>query len=165
MSISQSFLSELEYELPSTRKVLERVPQERLDWRPHAKSYSMGDLATHVANLPTWGILILQQPELDLASTWRMDAIRSGTELLAFFDKNAQDMRAALELATDADFMEPWTLRMGEKKIFTMPRVAVYRSTVMNHLIHHRAQLTVYLRLNDVPVPSIYGPTADEPSL
>jgi uncharacterized damage-inducible protein DinB len=162
MSISKAFLQELEYELPNTRKVLERVPLDRSDWRPHPKSYTLGELATHVSNLITWGATILRETELDLAGMGKATVAKSSDELLSNFDRNVQEMRATLETATDTDFMEPWTLRNGSHVIFTLPRVAVYRSSVVNHLIHHRAQLTVYLRLNDVPVPPLYGPSADE---
>jgi uncharacterized damage-inducible protein DinB len=167
--INQVFLSEFDQEMQNTRKTLERVPEDKFAWKPHAKSGSMIWLAGHIANLPGWAKETVERSELDLrpggVAPTPPPAPRSTKELLALFDKNAAAGRAALASANDdARWMQPWTLLSGGQKIFSMPRVANMRSFVMNHLIHHRAQLIVYLRLNDVPVPGMYGPSADEAS-
>jgi uncharacterized damage-inducible protein DinB len=162
MSIVDSLLPEFDHEMTTTRKLLERVPEDRLDWKPHAKSTSLGGLATHVANLPTWGSITVNQTELDLAESGVAELARTRAELLARFDANVASTRAALAGKSDAELMVPWTLKRAGQKIFSMPRVGVWRSFVMSHLIHHRGQLSVYLRMNDVALPSIYGPSADE---
>jgi uncharacterized damage-inducible protein DinB len=162
MSLSQAMLPEFDQEMSNTRRALERVPTDKLDWAPHAKSFSMGKLAIHIANLPTWTNVTLDTSELDLSVPFETPKAATTEELLAFFDKNVAEARAALAGATDEAFFQPWTLRAGEHTIFTLPKVAVMRGFVLNHIIHHRGQLTVYLRLNDIPVPSIYGPSADE---
>lgn len=160
--IAQSLLPELDHETASTRKVLERVPAEHFDWRPHPKSYTLRDLATHVGNLFNWIAMTIEREEFDTAAPFDRPHFQSTEELLARFEEAASNARAALAGASDERLKAPWTLRQGERVVFTMPRVAVLRSACLNHLIHHRAQLTVYLRLLDVPLPSIYGPTADE---
>jgi uncharacterized damage-inducible protein DinB len=144
MPMTDALLPEFDHEMANTRKVLERVPEDRLDWRPHPKSWTMGALATHVAALPGWAVETLQRTELDVMPGGKPGPspaeVKSRSELLERFDKNAGAGQA----------------------IMTLPRAAVLRSFVLSHLIHHRAQLGVYLRLNDIPVPSIYGPSADE---
>lgn len=165
MSISQSLLPEIAHEMASTRKELERVPDDRLAWKPHAKSMTLGRLASHLAELPSWGQMTMQTTELDIAQPGqdtRGASLGSRSEMLALFDKNLAAATAAIAAASDADYMVPWTLIKAGKAIFTLPRIAVLRSMVLNHNVHHRAQLGVYLRLLDIPVPSIYGPTADE---
>ncbi len=162
MSISQSLLPEFDHEMANTRKVLERIPEDRFNWKPHEKSYTLQKLAMHVGTIPTWMGVTLTTSRLDLSQPFTPPAAASRAELLAMFDRNAAEARAALAGATDAAMAEPWTLASGAKAFFTMPRVAVIRSFVLNHLIHHRAQLTVYLRLTNVPVPGMYGPSADE---
>ncbi|HEY0873511.1 MAG TPA: DinB family protein [Vicinamibacterales bacterium] len=165
MSIAESLLPEYDHELATTRRVLERVPESEFAWKPHAKSMSLGQLAGHVANLPWWLSMTLAAPFYDLNSQdkeSRLDGPASKDALLKEFDEKVKNARASLAKASDAEMMAPWTLRAGDNEIFTIPRVAAVRSFVMNHLIHHRGQLSVYLRLKDVPVPSIYGPTADE---
>jgi uncharacterized damage-inducible protein DinB len=163
MQISQVLLGEWDREIPNTRKVLERVPEEKFGWKPHPKSGTLVWLATHVANLPMWPQITIERDELDLESgPTPPPPPTTRAELLDLFDKNAAAGRAALAAAGNERLMAPWTLRIGETTLFTMPRTAVLRGFVMNHLIHHRAQLTVYLRLNDVPVPALYGPSADE---
>jgi uncharacterized damage-inducible protein DinB len=165
MGLSEALLPEFDHEMANTRKTLEKVPEDKLDWKPHAKSWSMRELATHLANLPSWTILTFNKDSIDMAEPSgqpKMEPTNSQKELLETFDKNVSDARDAIAGASDEHFLKPWTLLSGGESIFTMPRVAVLRSFVMNHSIHHRAQLGVYLRLNDVPVPAIYGPSADE---
>jgi uncharacterized damage-inducible protein DinB len=162
MPITDALLPELDHELAVTRKLLERVPEAKVDWRPHGKSFSLGQLVAHVSNLARWGELTLEQSELDLAGQSSPAVLTSREEALSAFDASARAFRAALVGRTDAELMAPWTLKQKGAPIFTMPKAAVLRSFVMNHLIHHRGQLSVYLRLLDVPLPSIYGPSADE---
>jgi uncharacterized damage-inducible protein DinB len=164
--ISQSLLPEFDQEMANTRKVLDRVPDDKLTWKPHEKSYSMGRLAGHVANLIHWTELTLQQDKFDLAPPAGQPNLRpeptSRKEILEAFEKNVTRARILIEKTSDADFMKPWSLLKSGQKIFTIPRIVVLRSFVMNHEIHHRAQLIVYLRLNNIPVPGLYGPSADE---
>jgi uncharacterized damage-inducible protein DinB len=166
MAMSQALLGEFDHEMSNTRKSLERVPEGKFDWKPHTKSMSMGALATHIASIPHWGKLTLDTPSFDVnppgGQQVRQPKFKSKTEILAFFDKNVPEARAAIANASDQALMAPWSLLNGGKTVFTMPRIGVLRAMIMNHMIHHRAQLGVYLRLNDVPVPSIYGPSADE---
>jgi uncharacterized damage-inducible protein DinB len=157
-----ALLPEFDHEMTTTRKVLERVPEDRFDWKPHAKSYSLRDLAQHVATVPMWGSVTLKQPELDTATMDPIPPVTNRAELLSMFDRNAATTRAALASTSDAELMAPWALKRGSQTIFSMPKAAVWRSFVMSHLIHHRGQLSVYLRLDDALVPSIYGPSADE---
>ena len=164
MTIAELLLPEVDQEMATTRRVLERVPDDKLSWKPHDKSFSTGDLASHIVNMIKWTDVTMNQTEFDLAtvSPEQMNqAASSRAQLLEWFDANAAAARKALD-TSDADYVVPWTLKQGEKVLFTMPRVACVRSFFLNHVIHHRAQLSVYLRLNDIPVPSIYGPSADE---
>lgn len=169
MSISQALLGELDHELVGTRKVLERVPEAKLAWTPHPKSSPMGRLASHLSDVAGWGIHAMETEELDIAPAggpaYTPPEFKTVREILANFDAKNARMRALFEKAPDAAFMVPWSLKMGGKTMFTMPRIAVVRSMIFNHAIHHRAQLTVYLRLCDVPVPSLYGPSADEANM
>ena len=160
--IAQSLLPEFEHEAASTRKVLERLPEDKWTWRPHPKSMEMGGLATHLANLANWMAVTINVAELDIPPDYKQELLKNRAELLAFFDANVASAKAALAGCSDESMMQPWTLKVAGNPMFTMPRVAVIRSMVMNHLIHHRAQLAMYLRQNDVPVPALYGPSADE---
>ena len=166
MGLSESLLPEFDHEMATTRKTLERVPYDRFDWKPHEKSMAMGGLATHLSNIPTWAVYTIDQESLDLAPEGKplphAELAKSQADLLATFDANTVKARAAIAGASDQTLFAPWTLMSNGNTILTMPKIAVLRSFVMNHLIHHRAQLGVYLRLNDLPVPSIYGPSADE---
>ncbi len=166
MGLAATLLPEFDHEMANTRKSLERVPEDKLDWKPHDKSMSFREIATHMANLPSWTILTIEQDSFDIAppgeDSPRVDPADSLGSALAMFDKNIAAARAAIEGASDEHLLAPWALLHGGKEVFKMPRVAVLRSMIMNHMIHHRAQLGVYLRLNDVAVPSLYGPTADE---
>ena len=164
MTISESLLPEFDREMANTRKSLERVPEDKLDWKPHPKSHTMRWLAGHVANLPAWAVMAIQRDSIDLAPPGAPEP-DSCAALLEMFDKNAAEARAAIAGASDEELLKPWSLLAGGQAIITLPRVAVLRGSVMNHLIHHRAQLGVYLRLNDVPVPALYGPSADEPGM
>jgi len=164
--IAQSLLPEFEQEMAGVRKTLERVPDDKFEYKPHPKSGNMGWLAGHLANLPIWAVVTLQQDSLDLAPAdgqkFKMPETKNRKQLLEVFDKNVADARQALKAATDDQMMKPWSLLKTGQTLMTMPKVVVLRSFVLNHIIHHRAQLGVYLRLNDLPVPSIYGPSADE---
>jgi len=162
MPIVDALLPEFDREMATTRKLLERVPEDRLSWKPHAKSMSLGELATHVANLPSWGEITINRSEIDLAAGGRAALAASRNELLATFDRNVAAARAVLTGRSDAELMAPWSLKNGDRTFFTMPKAAVWRTFVMNHIVHHRGQLSVYLRLQDVPLPSMYGPSADE---
>jgi uncharacterized damage-inducible protein DinB len=166
MSISDTLLPEFDHEMANTRKTLERIPEDKFDWKPHEKSTTMGGLGSHLANLPSWASLSLNEDSFDMhppdGPPARTPQATSLTELLETFDKNLATAREAIAGASDEQFSKTWSLLSGGKEIFTLPRINVLRSFVMNHIIHHRAQLGVYLRLNDVPVPSIYGPSADE---
>jgi uncharacterized damage-inducible protein DinB len=166
MGLSESLLPEFDNEMANTRKTLERVPHEKFDWKPHVKSTAMGGLATHLSNIPTWAVYTIDQDSLDLAPEGKplpsAELAKSEAELLATFDANAAKARAAIAGASDEELFKPWKLMSNGSTILTMPKIAVLRNFVMNHIIHHRAQLGVYLRLNDIPVPSIYGPSADE---
>ena len=164
MPLIDSLLPEFDREMGLTRRVLERVPDGQFAWKPHEKSMSLGRLAEHLAELPQWATMTLKESGIDMATRrppeYRSPATRA--EVLAMFDQNQKDARASLVGKTDGELFAPWTLRNQGKEIFTMPKVAVMRGFVMNHLIHHRGQMSVYLRLQNVPVPSIYGPSADE---
>ena len=162
MPIVDALLPEFDHEMTVTRKLLERVPEDRLDWKPHAKSFSLAALATHVSTIPMWGSVTVNETGIDVGAAGRMPELRSRADLLAAFDRHVADTRAAITGKTDAELMVPWTLKNNGQTVFTMPRASVWRSFVMNHLIHHRAQLSVYLRMQDVPLPSMYGPSADE---
>ena len=159
MSLSEMFLPEFDMEMATTRRLLERVPSERGSFKPHEKSFSLAHLAQLVSGMPGWITSILKDTKLDLSSGSGYSEQKTEV-LLAAFDENVKEARAALAAASDADFQVPWSLTMGERVLMTMPRVAVVRQTI-NHLVHHRGQLSVYLRMVDVPLPSIYGPTAD----
>jgi uncharacterized damage-inducible protein DinB len=166
MAISQALLPEFDMEMANARKTLERVPDGKFGWKPHEKSMTMGKLAVHIASIPTWGKMVLETPSLDVnppdGKPLEPPKLETREELLTFFDKHVPETRAALAAADDQTLMETWTLLSGGKTIFSMPRVGIMRGMIMNHLIHHRAQMGVYFRLNDIPVPSIYGPSADE---
>lgn len=165
MPIGQSMLPEFDHEMANTRKTLERIPEDKFDWKPHEKSFAMGALATHVSNLPSWTSVTIDLDEFDMApggEQIKTPECHTRQELLDKFDANVTKAREALATISDERIFQPWKLLASGNEILSMPRVAVLRSFVMNHLIHHRAQLGVYLRLNDIPVPSIYGPSADE---
>ncbi len=166
MSIAQALVPEFDHEMQTTRTMLERVPEGQKDWKPHEKSMSMGQLAAHIGEVPMWVAPTLTGTELDMnppgGEPYQSPGFTTVADLLAGFDASVRSAREAITGTSDADFMVNWSLKNGGEVFFTMPRVAVIRSFVMNHLIHHRGQLSVYLRLTGVPVPSTYGPSADE---
>jgi len=166
MALIETLRAEFEHEMALTRKTLERTPAARANWRPHPKSMTFGELAAHVADAPEWMATTLTTQQFDFAPPGappcQQPQFTTVAALLATFDANVAKARAALTVATDDQLGVPWSLLTGGKVLFTMPRATVLRSFGFNHIIHHRAQLGLYLRLNDLPVPSIYGPTADE---
>jgi uncharacterized damage-inducible protein DinB len=162
--IKEGLLAEFDHEVATTRKLLERVPddQQKLSWKPHVKSMSLGGLATHLANLPLWSGTILNESFFDMAGAPpNVEEKTSRGAILTAFDDNTKQARGWMD-KSDAEYMARWALKRGGHEMFSLPRVAALRSFVMNHMIHHRGQLSVYLRLNDIPVPAIYGPSADE---
>lgn len=162
MSINEALIGELNYEVISTRKILERIPADKFDWKPHEKSTAMGIQANHLADLFAWYKVTLEQDELDFAKGYEQPKATTAEELVAVLDKNFAEANESLRKADPSVFNKNWTLRNGEQIIFAMPKAAVLRTFVGNHIVHHRAQLAVFLRLNDIPVPSMYGPSADE---
>jgi uncharacterized damage-inducible protein DinB len=165
MALKDALLPEFDHEMGTTRRLLERVPDADLQWKPHEKSYSLGQLSAHLANVPTWVGWTCDQTALDLATLGddlRPKEPTSTAEVLRRFDENVATARQKISEQTDSALLSMWTLMHGGEKFFTMPKAAVLRSFVMNHSIHHRGQLSVYLRLRNVPVPAMYGPTADE---
>jgi len=162
MGFSDSMLAEFDLEMATTRRVLERVPSDKGQWKPHEKSFALGHLAQLVAWMPGWLTNALTQTELDLAGAGGYSFEKTDT-LLEVFDRNVAEARAAMSTATEEQLQVPWTLKHGDMVLWNAPRSVVLRQNI-NHLVHHRGQLTVYLRLLDIPVPSIYGPSADERS-
>jgi uncharacterized damage-inducible protein DinB len=166
MPIVDSFLPEFDHEFATARRLLERVPDAELGWKPHEKSMSLGQLARHVANIAFWCTMTLSKDFYDLAANddpeARLGSPESREQLVRELDEKVKTARGILAQTTDAQMLAPWSLKHGDQVIFTVPRVAALRTFVMNHMIHHRGQLSVYLRLKNVPLPSIYGPTADE---
>jgi len=164
MNLREALLADLDHECAVTRRVLARVPETSLAWRPHEKSFSLGGLATHVTQLPHWGRQILDHDSYDLdAATGHGDGLASVAEILAAFDRHVTEIRTGLVNRSDAELVAAWRLKRGNETLLFMPKVSALRSFMLHHLIHHRGQLTLYLRLLNVPLPPIYGPTADEP--
>ena len=162
MSIATAILAELEYESAATLKVLERVPREHFDWRPHAKSMTLGTLAWHIASIPRTIGRLLDAGEFDLTKARPAGSPASDADLTGEYKRNLDAIRAQIGAFDDAAVKQPFTLRRGDQILQTIPRVAVLRNIFMNHTVHHRGQLTVYLRMLDVPLPAIYGTSADE---
>ena len=165
MAIKNALLPEFDHEMGTTRRVLARVPEADLAWKPHEKSFSLGQLSGHIANIPHWVEIAIDGSSFDVAlnpDDARPRTPESVAWLLSTFDENVKKARAKIDEQPDSALYAPWSLLNGGQEVFTLPKVAVLRSFVMNHLIHHRGQLSVYLRLRNVPLPSIYGPTADE---
>lgn len=162
MPIKDALLTEYDHEIATTRRLLERVPEDKLDWKPHDKSMTLGGLATHLTNLPLWGGPIFNELSFDMSAGVPGDGpMRSRQEILRAFDEATKRTRGLMD-KSDAEYKGVWTLKRGGHDMFSLPRAAAFKMLVMNHIIHHRGQLSVYLRLNDVPVPPMYGPTADE---
>ncbi|MGD9564070.1 MAG: DinB family protein [Pyrinomonadaceae bacterium] len=162
-NIASALIAEMEQEAKVTRTCLERVPADKFDWKPHEKSMEFGKLAVHIAEMFSWTPATLQHSELDFAKfDYKPYEPATTDDLVEYLDKNVAEAIDVLRNTSDEQFMDTWTMRNGETVYFTLPKVAVMRSFVMNHIIHHRGQLSVYLRLNDIAVPSIYGPSADE---
>ncbi len=166
MTIAESLLPEFDHEMATTRRLLERVPEDRFAWQPHEKSMTLGRLASHLSEIPEWGYEACASDEIDVAPDGKEPpkphVHTARDDVLAAFDANVTKARAAIAGTDDATMMRGWSLKGGGQTYFTMPKIAVLRSWVMNHNVHHRGQLSVYLRLLDVPVPAIYGPSADE---
>ena len=166
MAFRDAFLPEFDHEMATTRKALERVPEDKTSWKPHDSSMAMGRLAGHIAEMPGFVTATFASESFDFAPPGappsQPTVMTSRKQLLELFDKNVAAARAAITKASDEDLRKTWTLSNGGKTIFSMPRADVLRSMVLNHIIHHRGQLSVYLRANQVPVPSIYGPSGDE---
>ena len=165
MAFNDFLLPEFDHEMGTTRRLLERVPESALAWQPHGKSMSLGQISDHLSKLAEWANIIMSTTGFDLAALdpkFRATNPESAAAVLRTFDTTVKAARAELAAKIDAEYLVAWTLKSGSHEIFTLPRFSALRSFVLNHTIHHRGQLSVYLRLNDVPVPSIYGPTADE---
>jgi uncharacterized damage-inducible protein DinB len=163
MAIIDALLPEFDHEMAVTRKVLERVSDAHFGWKPHEKSMSLGRLATHVAEIPHWGHTILTEPAFDMVEgEYKPTAKATTAEVLELFDHQVKTIRGLLSSRTDAELLSTWTFKQNGQELFGMPRAAAWRSWVMNHLIHHRGQLSVYLRQTGSKVPGIYGPSADE---
>ncbi|MGD0268740.1 MAG: DinB family protein [Candidatus Sulfotelmatobacter sp.] len=168
MSVGAEFLPEFDLEMASARRTLERIPEDKLAWKPHEKSMLLGRLAGHIAELPGMGVSVMKEDVLDFANRPAGELARkpavaeSQKHVLELFDKNVAALRAAIASASDERLAGNWKLLIGERKLYDGSRIGAMRRMVMNHIIHHRAQLGVYLRLNDVAVPSVYGPSADE---
>lgn len=161
--IAGTLMPELEHEAQVTRRCLERIPAEKFSWKPHERSMTMGRLASHIAEMFGWTGPTLQNLELDFSKIdYKPTEPATTEELLEYFDETVSEAAEILKSTPDSVMMENWTMRDGEKIFITMPKAAVMRSFVLNHIFHHRGQLSVYMRLNDIPVPSIYGPSADE---
>jgi uncharacterized damage-inducible protein DinB len=166
MSLSDAFAGELQYEVASTRKCLERIPETVFDWKPHEKSMAMMALAAHIAEMFGWVKYTVDKPELDFATMdYQPFKPQTTADLVGLLDKNSAEAAEVLKQVSDETLLENWKMRNGEKIFVDMPRIAVLRGLVLKHIVHHRGQLTVYLRLNDIPVPEIYGPSADEGSM
>lgn len=166
MSIATTLLPEFDHEMAGIRKVLERIPADRFDFKPHPKSFSIGHLASHLATVPAWASSTMTTTELDFGSPELKASMpkpaTSPLEALALFDEGVVKARDLIARAADGDFAVVWSGKSDGKTVFAMPRLAVLRTFILNHAIHHRGQLTVYLRLLDLPVPALYGPSADE---
>jgi uncharacterized damage-inducible protein DinB len=166
VAIKDALLGELEHEVGATRRLLERLPEDKFDWKPADKSMTLGRLATHLAELPTWGVHAITMDELDInppgGEPYQPTQLGSVSEILELFDSNIAKLRETIQSTSDEEFKKPWTLKNAGEEVFTQPKIGVLRGMVMNHTIHHRGQLTVFLRLNGVLLPGTYGPSADE---
>lgn len=162
MNLSQSLLPEFEHEMANTRRSLERIPTDKFGYKPHPRSGTMGWLASHIAMIPLWGSTTLTTDELAVDDYQMPPEPASSEDLLATFDTNVASFREALKQTSDETLMAEWKITRGGKALMQMPRIAMLRGMIFNHLVHHRGELMVYLRLNDISVPALYGPSADE---
>jgi len=166
MSIAQALLPEFDQEMANTRECLSRIPDDKLDWKAHEKSWDLRSVTTHLANMPKWTVMTMTEPSFDMEPAGEdpttEEPIDSIAGALEMFDTNVAAARDSIANASDEDMLTSWSLLKAGEEIITMPRIAVLRSFIMNHMIHHRGQVSVYLRLNDIPVPALYGPSADE---
>jgi uncharacterized damage-inducible protein DinB len=165
MALSAALVPEFDHEMATARTVIERVPEDQFGWKPHEKSMTAGRLASHIAEMPAWASASIDHDVLDMAAGYAPFEGASTAEILARFDKDVAAARAAIAGCSDETFMQSWALKNGDATLMTMPKIAVVRTFVLNHIIHHRGQLSVYLRELNVSVPSIYGPSADEGSM
>ena len=166
MTIGNAMAGELTHEAATTRKILERLPEDKFGWKPHEKSMTLGHLASHIIEMHSWTTPTVTEDGLDFAKMdYKPTEHETTASMLAAFDKNVADSIAALSTVSDEELFKSWCMRNGETIYFEMPRAAVMRSMVLNHIVHHRGQLAVYIRMLDIPVPSIYGPSADEGSM
>ena len=168
MSIAEALLPKFDQEMARTRKILEAVPTDKFDWKPHEKSMALGRLANHLTELPGWSEALLVQNEFDVAPTNEGEqqsppTFDTTTELLEAFDTNVAKTREVIAATSDEQMMAPWSLKSGGETLFTAPRIGIVETFMIHHIIHHRGQMTVYLRLCDCPVPQTYGPSADYP--
>lgn len=162
MSLAESLLPDFDHEMAVTREVLSRVPAQAFDWRPHETSFTMAGLASHLAEIPRWGTSILRRDSHDLAASSPRPSLASPTEVLQQFDRHVADVRRLLLETSDGELQAPWMLTRGREVLMSMPRLAALRRFLLHHIVHHRGQMTIYLRMQQVPVPPIYGPSADE---
>jgi uncharacterized damage-inducible protein DinB len=162
MPIAQTLLPEFDHEMATTRKMLERFPEDKVDWKPHDTCMTLGRLAGHISELPSWVLVTIKQDELVLDPSYAPRVVTSRSEVLKQFDESVKTSREVLAGASDDTFMKPWSLVADGKPLLTLPKGVVLRSFVMNHMIHHRGQLAAFYRIAGVPVPSIYGPSKDE---
>jgi uncharacterized damage-inducible protein DinB len=169
MPIAEALIPEYDQEMEATRRVLERVPEDQFDWQPHEKSMTLGRLASHVAEIPGWAAMSIQEDEYDVAppggDPYQPPVVGSATELMKMFEETWSTARDLIASTSDEALMSTWTMKSGGETMFAMPKIGVVRSFILNHVIHHRGQLTVYLRLLGVPLPQTYGPSADEPDM
>jgi uncharacterized damage-inducible protein DinB len=163
MTLAEVFIAEFQQEAQGTRRLLERLPEDKLSFKPHAKSMSLGGLATHIAHIPEWTATIVNDSIFDVGLVdARTPERKSRQEILDYFEKNTKGFGELLNSRSDEHLLQSWTLKNKGAQVLTLPRVACLRTFILSHIIHHRGQLTVYLRMNDVPLPSLYGPSADE---
>jgi len=162
MALNKAIIAELEHEAAGTRRVLNSLPEGNLGWRPHEKSYTISYLAQHITQLPVWVVMTIKHSELDLSKGFDRKMAETKADILALFEEHLATAKEVLQNVTDEEMEEKWTLRNGDHVMFTLPRKIVLRYMVLNHIVHHRGQLTVYLRLLNIPVPGLYGPSADE---
>jgi uncharacterized damage-inducible protein DinB len=161
MTISEMLLPEFDQEIANTRKILDCVPEDKFTWKPHDKSMALGRLASHVADIPQWAVRVIEVDKLEMAPGAKPFVAETKAELLEALDKHAGAARKAIAGASDEHLANIWTFVFAGHTLFAIPRTAALRSMMMSHIIHHRGQLGVYLRLNDVPIPGMYGPSAD----